>query len=386
MYSRRAAPLGSSLPWLAALASLAAAPALAQEHPAQELNDQVHTLSPDEPEKTKTKPDLLIVPIPMSNPSTGAGLTIAAVLFYNPNHAPQPWITGAGASYTETGTKAIAAFHSMSLDHDRFRFIAAAGYADAKLKFYGVGPEAGARNVSVDIEDKGILFLAQGQMRVFPHGYAGARFEYLHIDSSVDIPHPNYPDLALPPLEAKSTLVTIGPSLTYDSRDSSLNPRKGSYATATWMLGIKAFGGDFDHDKLQVAGNTYLPLGRNTVVAGRVAFCGASREVPFYDLCMFGQNSDLRGYETGRYRDRASWAVQGEVRQHLFWRVGVVAFAGIGGVAPDLGSIIDDSTVLPAAGVGLRFQASKKNNVNLRLDFAVGKDSQALYFSIGEAF
>lgn len=100
---------------------------------------------------------------------------------------------------------------------------------------------------------------------------------------------------------------------------------------------------------------------------------------------MYGASNDLRGYETGRYRDGATWAAQAELRQHLFWRLGAVVFAGIGGVAPKLGAL-DDSVILPSAGIGLRFQPSKETPVNLRVDYARGKDSHALYISVGEAF
>lgn len=39
-----------------------------------------------------------------------------------------------------------------------------------------------------------------------------------------------------------------------------------------------------------------------------------------------------------------------------------------------------------AAGVGLRWQASKETPINLRVNYARGKDSEALYISVGEAF
>jgi outer membrane translocation and assembly module TamA len=100
---------------------------------------------------------------------------------------------------------------------------------------------------------------------------------------------------------------------------------------------------------------------------------------------MYGSGNDLRGYEMGRYRDRASWAAQVELRQHLFGKFGAVAFAGVGGTAPDLGNL-DDSKFLPATGFGLRYMANKATGINLRLDYAVGKDTDAFYFSIGEAF
>jgi len=41
---------------------------------------------------------------------------------------------------------------------------------------------------------------------------------------------------------------------------------------------------------------------------------------------------------------------------------------------------------LPSGGVGLRFTVAKRNHVNLRADYAWGKDSSALYVSVVEAF
>ncbi len=36
--------------------------------------------------------------------------------------------------------------------------------------------------------------------------------------------------------------------------------------------------------------------------------------------------------------------------------------------------------------MGPGWQASKETPINLRIDYAVGKDSEALYVSVGEAF
>lgn len=78
------------------------------------------------------------------------------------------------------------------------------------------------------------------------------------------------------------------------------------------------------------------------------------------------------------------YAVQAEYRRHLFWRLSAVAFAGVGEVAESFNKT-STNHLLPA-GVGLRFQASKKYNVNAGVDYAVGKHSGAFYFRIGEAF
>ena len=338
----------------------------------------------DESEKS-AKPDFLIVPIPISSPTLGHGLTLAGAVFYNPRGEPEPWISGVGLMRTSNGSRAIGAMHKMSLGQDRFRLMAFGGYARINMNFYGIGPNAAKRDVSIELEEKGFAGLLQGQYRVANHVYVGIRAEYLKLDTSVHNDEPRFPELELPRPEFKSTLAALGPVLTYDSQNSSLTPTNGEYLGIAWMFGLPKLGSDFSYNKVNAQANIYRPLGRRTVIAGRAALCGVSDGAPFYDLCMYGASNDLRGYETGRYRDGATWAAQVELRQHLFWRLGAAVFAGVGGVAPKLGAL-DDSVVLPSAGIGLRFQPSKETPVNVRVDYARGKDSHALYISVGEAF
>ena len=78
-------------------------------------------------------------------------------------------------------------------------------------------------------------------------------------------------------------------------------------------------------------------------------------------------------------------AAQAEYRLELPKRFGLVAFAGVGEVARALDDF-NMQNLLPSVGAGLRYTLAKQNHINLRLDFAVGRDSQAFYVSIGEAF
>ena len=64
----------------------------------------------------------------------------------------------------------------------------------------------------------------------------------------------------------------------------------------------------------------------------------------------------------------------------LFWRFGLVAFGGRGEVAPGVDKFRSDQ-FLPAGGTGIRFLLSKQYHVNLRTDFAWGKDTFA--WSVG---
>jgi len=108
-------------------------------------------------------------------------------------------------------------------------------------------------------------------------------------------------------------------------------------------------------------------------------------DAPFYALCSFGRGNDLRGYVAGRYRDETMVTLQAEYRWNFHKKWGMVAFAGIGQVGENLSEYTAKNT-LPSAGVGLRFMLSETTKFNLSVDYAVGEDSDAVYFYVGESF
>ena len=327
---------------------------------------------------------IVAMPIPISNPAIGNGLGIAAMAIYTPRGSPQPWITGAGGLYTDSKSWAAAVFQKAHLNDDRIRVTAGAGGGEFKLDFYGVGSGAGARDRSIPIDQRAVGAVAEALFRVAPNTYAGVRYRGAQLRTSLDLSQLPFPDLEIPEVELRSQVSALGLSGEYDTRDDQFGPRKGVYATARWMVASESLGSDFDYSRIDAAANIYHALSERSVIAGRVALCDAGDKAPFYDLCLFGQSNDLRGYTAGQYRDRSLAAIQLEYRRDLFWRIGGVVFAGVGGVAPSFEKL--GSTLLPAAGVGLRFRASKQHRVNASVDFAVGEDSQAFYFYIGEAF
>jgi outer membrane protein assembly factor BamA len=385
-------------PWSAVLRAssaltLISCPAFAQqspvEDPVQSAADARPAAAKAEASPKKKKRDLLIAPVPLSSPSTGTGIAVGGVAFYNPNNEPQQWISGAGVVYTDRGTKGLAGFHSMSFGQDRLRFKGVLSYIESRNNYYGIGDAAGERDERIELRNKQLSVQLQGLMQVFPHGYFGVRYHLTTNHAHPEAPEEDAPPVStLPPPDDQlgSTLSVLGGVFTYDSRDSANQPRRGIYVNANWLFGIKALGDSFAHNKLQLAGNLYFPFGPRTVFATRATLCAAGGDVPYYDLCQFGSGPDLRGYEAGRYRDRASWALQGELRHRISSRFGGVVFFGLGGIAPSAGSILDGSDLLPAAGIGARYRPFRDNDVQLRLDVAVGKNDHGVYFGISEAF
>lgn len=364
--------------------------ALAQQAPgeeaaietAAELQSAPATIDDDANAKPP-KADILFAPVPFSSPSTGTGLAGGVIAFYNPNNSPQQWISGGGVVWTDRGSKGIAAFHSMALRDDLIRIQAKISYMNEVSKFYGIGQADGDRGDVLELRSKSPLVQVTGQLRVFPHGYAGLRLRVMGIDA-----HPKGESLTAPPPadQMDSTLSMIGPGFAYDTRDSMTQPHRGANINAFWLFGRPAWGDSFKHERFTLSASFYTPAGKDTVFAVNGTLCGAGGDVPYYDLCLFGSNSALRGYPSGRYRDRASWSAQAEVRHQFARRWGAVAFMGLGGIATSLGDLPGESNALPAAGVGLRYRPFKDNDVNLRVDAAIGKNDTGLYLSVGEAF
>jgi hypothetical protein len=186
----------------------------------------------------------------------------------------------------------------------------------------------------------------------------------------------------------------IGPVYTFDSRDVALGASKGSLLDLQLMFNGKFVGSDYNFVRYQIDARHFQPIFSNKTILA-LQFLGQfhSGNVPWHALAGLGANLGgtlydnanlMRGIYEQRYRDRQMMTAQAELRQHLFWRLDGAAFLGVGQV----GYNISDYTfggIHTAGGVGARFNFIRRDRVNLRFDYAFGKDP-GFYFAIGEAF
>ena len=348
------------------------------DQPAQAIQEVSATPPP------QTGANLLVVPIPVINPTVGNGAVLVGALFYQPVKRDRQWVSGVGVLYTSNKDWALALAQQADLFDGRMRLAAFTGYGSFNLNFFGIGQSAGLDGRSIRLNEKGGVAIANALYRVAGNFYLGARYRFLLVNTSLAEPlFPNHP--LLPDAQFKTQISGLGPSFEYDTRNNEFTPRHGIYINGQWLFDGGGLGSDFNYNKVTVAGNYYTSLDAKTVLALHASLCNSSNDAPFYDLCFFGSQHDLRGYEAGQYRDHSMFAVQGELRRALFWRFGVVGFAGLGAVAPSI-SELGQADPLPSVGVGLRFQPSKHIPVNVSVDYAWGKKSSGLYLYMGEAF
>jgi outer membrane protein assembly factor BamA len=343
------------------------------------------TLRP--PVKSEKTSEWVFLPIPKANPAIGGGLQLVAARFFQTDAKSQPSVLGASAGYYSSDTWFAGAGGSVNFSEDRWRISGGLGYLDAKYDFYGVGSDAGEDGIGIPINQTASAAMVKILRYVWANWYVGGGYRYLDSQTGLNVSLPGNKDIE-DILKKGVHIVSAGPTLaaSYDTRDLNMNPRTGSYITIDAIFPSKTFGSDSNYDRVNIKANRYWPTTDKITLAGRISLCGASANTPFFDLCYFGADNDLRGYVIGRYQDLTKFAVQGEVRTQFTPRWGGVVFAGVGQVAPTFHQMTDDN-LLPAGGVGVRWMAAPKNKVNIRADVAWGEGGDALfYLTIGEAF
>jgi len=189
----------------------------------------------------------------------------------------------------------------------------------------------------------------------------------------------------IPAIDLTSTTAAIGVHVQRDLRDNNFYPRKGSLFDFKADFFAKPLGSNRTYQTYSASYSGYHSISEKQVLAYRGSVCSVTETAPFFDLCLFGSNSNLRGYTAGEFQDRRMFATQVEFRHELPYRLGIVGFVGLGGVAPEWQKF-QVKKLLPAAGVGLRFKLDKTNHINYRVDLGFGRNGHTFSLSVTEAF
>ena len=375
----------------------APAPARQEKTAAEQLSQQTQaTQEPDSTVKKQNKDDQpqkkkrgtwIIAPIPISSPAIGSGLVLALGYVFKLNEDDElspPSTLGVAGAFTNSGTRGGGLGGKLYFSENKYQttFVVAKGRVD--LAFYGIGRIPGRDPIKVPIRGGGTVFFGEFLRNVWKDIFVGPRYQRRKIYTRLDgAQTPG--GFEIPPIDLQATTVALGFHIVRDKRDSTFYPRKGSLLETTADFFDESLGSKRQYQNYKAEYNVYREVGKKQVIAYRGMICSANQSVPFYDLCLFGVNNDLRGYTGGEFQNRRMFATQAEYRRELKGRFGVVGFGGVGGIANRWNAFRSDE-LLPAAGAGLRFKLDKKNHINYRVDFAVGRDGHTLSIGVGEAF
>jgi len=177
----------------------------------------------------------------------------------------------------------------------------------------------------------------------------------------------------------------LGLVAVYDSRDNVINTYKGSLLEVSSYFYNQYIGSTFNFTFLNFQYQKFWAIKHRHIIAIQSKLRYGFGDVPFLDMSTAGNDDLLRGYPKNRFRDINFTGVQAEYRFPLFWRFGMVTFAGAGDVFSSFNDL--HATKLKySVGAGLRFVVNPAERLNIRFDYGYGREGGYFYFIVAESF
>jgi hypothetical protein len=272
-------------------------------------------------------------------------------------------------------------------DKDNWFFLGKTKFQRFPLLYYGIGPETPDNEPA--LIDANYLLLRQRILRkVVRNTFIGPEFDYQQLYNTEFKQPEGHDAYELPVGSNGGKNLGLGIAMVYDNRHNVLNVRKGLFAELSFLSYRKALASDHDFFGVNLDFRSSHPTNARNVFAWQVYGNFMSGDVPFNQLALMGGEMIMRGYYSGRYRDKNMIAAQAEHRWLPFKfsrRFGGAVFGGAAVVAPKVNEF-SWKNIRPSGGVGLRYLLFAKKDIYLRLDVGFTKDGPGFYLFTGEAF
>ncbi|MCF2447695.1 BamA/TamA family outer membrane protein [Dyadobacter sp. CY345] len=272
-------------------------------------------------------------------------------------------------------------------DKDKWFFLGRTRFQRFPLLYYGIGPETSGHEPA--LIDANYLLLRQRVLRkIVPNLFIGPEIDYQQLyNTSFNQPEGNHEYEA--PLGSDGTRnIGLGAALVYDNRHNVLNVRKGLFSELSFLQYAPKLGSDYKFYGVNLDIRSSHPTNSRNVLAWQLYGNFLSGNVPFNQLALMGGEMIMRGYYSGRYRDKNMLAFQTEHRWLPFRfskRFGGTVFAAAAVVAPKINEF-SWKHIRPSGGVGLRYLLFPKKDIFLRMDVGFTKEGPGIYLFTGEAF
>jgi outer membrane protein assembly factor BamA len=215
--------------------------------------------------------------------------------------------------------------------------------------------------------------------------YQYALSESFYVGPSIAYGYRNWTDMTDPPNFANESEFRVGAQATWDDRSDVLEPRDGSYYQVGLFTLPSVGNSGFGTDVWQLEGDArkYFSLFHRVILATRANFGWTMTGQPSYSYeYTLGGTSELRGFNTNRFRGLTFYDLQAELRFPLFdW---LAASTGID--AGDITSSAFTNAPLASWQVGLRSDTAEQLGIVFRVDMGFSYGGSVFIYSINEPF
>jgi hypothetical protein len=278
--------------------------------------------------------------------------------------------------------------HALYTHQNRWSFLGRLKYQNFPLLYFGIGPNTPSEHEAI-VDTRLLNIKERALKRIGKNLFAGAEIEFQRLSKVEFVPH-GAATVIKPFGHEGSANLGFGAGILYDERHNVLNVRKGAFAELALLHYNKAWCSDFGFTSILSDNRLYKALNSRNVLALQAYGQFTIGQPPFNQLSLLGGESLMRGYYTGRFRDKNQLAAQAEFRMlplpfHFTKRWGAAVFGSTGTVFNHFSNLSLNNFVL-AGGAGLRFLLFPKKDIYSRVDLAFTKEGTGLYIFIGEAF
>ena len=278
--------------------------------------------------------------------------------------------------------------HAMYSDDDKVFFLGKIRLQSFPLFYFGIGTGT-PKEYQARVDANQIWIKERVLRKIKKNLFLGIELDFQRLSRVDFVRNTQFESIDLPPGYQGSTNFGAGLGLVYDNRHNVLNVRKGFFSELAF-LHYNDYFSDYSFDNLVSDTRLFRPFGKRNVFAAQLLGQFNSGNIPFNQLALMGGESMMRGYYTGRIRDKNQIAAQTELRflplpLGFSKRIGASVFGSVATVFPTIKEVFTNKLVV-AGGAGLRFLLFPKKDIYTRIDYSFTREGGGLYIFVGEAF
>ena len=261
---------------------------------------------------------------------------------------------------------------------------------------WGLGSSHGTDEKTL-VNYRYIRFYQSALKKITPYFFVGLGYNLdYHSNVVSDDPNINLTQYTGYKYGTNESSVSSGISMNvlYDTRNNSINPLPGAYASLVYRENPGFLGSDNSWHSVYIDLRKYISLNpskpdqQNTFAIWTYYWTVLGSRAPYLDLPSIGwdpYNRSGRGMDQNRYRGGSLFYLEGEYRRDITGNglLGFVLFANANTVS---GSGTLFTSWHPAVGTGLRVKFNKGSNTNVGIDYGVSKGYNSITLGLGEAF